>query len=249
MIYLKDKTAIVTGGANGIGRAISETFAQAGASVFIADIDVVAGYETASAICERGGDATFCRADVSCEADAAAVVRRAAEKCNRIDVLCNNAASLGNFHALADDSVDEWQRSFSISLMGARHFTREALRWMVEQKQGSIINIASVQAMVGARDSAAYSSIKSALLGFTRSVAYDYGPMNIRVNALCPGAIQTRISPKPGEELYARQVSKTFLGRVGYPPEIAWAALFLASDAASYITGAVLPVDGGWTAM
>jgi len=249
MINLKDKTAIVTGGAHGIGRAISETFAQAGASVFIADIDAVAGSETAAAICERGGEATFCRADVGSEADAAAVVRTASAKRSRIDVLCNNAASLGSFHALADDSVDEWQRSFSISLMGARHFTRETLRWMIEQRQGSIINIASVQAMVGARDSVAYSSIKSALLGFTRSVAYDYGPMNIRVNALCPGAIQTRISPKPGEELYARQVSKTFLGRVGYPPEIAWAALFLASDAASYITGAILPVDGGWTAM
>jgi NAD(P)-dependent dehydrogenase (short-subunit alcohol dehydrogenase family) len=133
--------------------------------------------------------------------------------------------------------------------MGTRHFTREALRWMAGQEQGSIINIASVQAMVGARDSVAYSSMKSPLLGFTRSVAYDYGPMNIRVNANCPGAIQTRISPKPGEELCRRQLSKTFLGRVGYPQGIAWAALVLASDAVSYITGAVLPVDGNWTAI
>lgn len=249
MINLKDKTAIVTGGAHGIGRAISETFARAGAAVFIADIDNDAGKEIAEAICQRDGKATFCRADVSTETDVAGVVQEAASKTSRIDVLCNNAASLGNFHALGKDSVDEWERSFFVSLMGTRHFTREALRWMVGQKQGSIINIASVQAMVGARDSAAYTSMKSALLGFTRSVAYDYGPQNIRVNAICPGAIQTRISPKPGEELYQRQVSKTFLGRVGYPQEIAWAALFLASDAASYITGAVLPVDGGWTAM
>jgi len=249
MIELNKKIAIVTGGAHGIGRAISETFAQAGASVFIADIDAEAGRAVASSICERGGNATFCRADVSTEADAAEVTRQASEKHGRVDILCNNAAFLGEFHALADASIEEWERCFSISLMGTRHFTREVLRRMVAQKQGSIINIASVQALVGARNSVAYTTMKSALLGFTRSVAYDYGPYNIRVNAICPGAIQTRISPKPGDELYARQVSKTFLGRVGRPQDVAGAALFLASDAASYITGAVLPVDGGWTAM
>jgi NAD(P)-dependent dehydrogenase (short-subunit alcohol dehydrogenase family) len=249
MIELQDKVAIVTGGAHGIGRAISETFAEAGARVFIADIDEEAGALAAASIRQNGGDATFCRADVSIEADAVACVSAAAAAWNRIDVLCNNAACLGDSHALLESGVDEWSQSFAVSLMGTRHFTREALRWMVPRRQGSIIVIASVQAMVGARDSAAYTAIKSSLLGFTRSVAYDYGPANIRVNAICPGAIQTRISPRPGAELYNRQVSKTFLGRVGRPREVAAAALFLASDAASYITGAILPVDGGWTAM
>ncbi len=249
MIDLKDKVAVVTGGAHGIGRAISDAFADAGAAVFVADIDVDAGSETTEAIRKNGGDATFCRADVSIEADAIACVNSAADRRGRIDVVCNNAAQLGGFHALTESTLDEWNRSFAVSLMGTRHFTREALRWMVPQRQGSIITIASVQAMVGARNSAAYTTMKSALLGFTRSVAYDYGPYNIRANAICPGAIQTRISPKPGEELYARQVSKTFLGRVGQPGEVASAALFLASDAAAYITGAILPVDGGWTAM
>lgn len=248
MIDLQDKVAIVTGGAHGIGRAISEAFAAAGAAVFIADVDADAGEGTAASIRKTGGEATFCRADVSVEADAVACVQAAAAR-DRIDVLCNNAASLGGFHALLESGVDEWVRCFSVSLMGTRHFTREALRWMVPRKQGSIITIASVQGMVGARDSAAYTSIKSALVGFTRSVAYDYGPSNIRVNAICPGAIHTRVSPKPGDELYQRQVSKTFLGRVGQPHEVAAAAVFLASDAASYITGAILPVDGGWTAM
>jgi len=249
MIDLTGKVAIVTGGAHGIGRAISEAFAEAGAAVFIADIDADAGSEAASSIREKGRDATFVRTDVSVEADAVECVKTAAGARNRIDILCNNAARLGGFHALAESTTDEWTQSFAVSLMGTRHFTREALRWMVPQQQGSIIMIASIQAMVGGRNSAAYTSIKSALLGFTRSVAYDYGPYNIRVNAICPGAIQTRISPKPGDELYNRQVSKTFLGRVGQPREIAAAAVFLASDAASYITGAILPVDGGWTAM
>lgn len=249
MIDLQDKVAIVTGGAHGIGRAISEAFAAAGAAVFIADVDAEEGARTAASIRGSGGDATFCRADVSAEADAIACVTAAARARQRIDILCNNAASLGGFHALLESDVGEWTRSFAVSLMGARHFTREALRWMVPRRQGSIITIASVQAMVGARDSAAYTSIKSALLGFTRSVAYDYGPANIRANAICPGAIHTRISPAPGEALYDRQVTKTFLGRIGQPREVAAAAVFLASDAASYITGAILPVDGGWTAM
>ncbi|HKS75064.1 MAG TPA: glucose 1-dehydrogenase [Terriglobales bacterium] len=249
MIDLRDKVAIVTGGAQGIGRAISEAFAQAGASVFIADVDDAMGAATASSIRERGGDATFCHADVSIESHAAAVTEQAAAKHNRLDVLCNNAAYLAQFHNLTEAPVEEWERCVSVSLMGTRHFSREALRRMVAQRRGSIINIASVQSLVGARDSVAYSTIKTALIGFTRSVAYDYGPYNIRVNAICPGAIQTRISPKPGEELYRRQVAKTFLGRVGQPHEIGGAAVFLASDAAAYITGTVLAVDGGWSAM
>jgi NAD(P)-dependent dehydrogenase (short-subunit alcohol dehydrogenase family) len=249
MIHLRDKVAIVTGGAHGIGKAISETFASAGATVVIADVDESAGRDAAAAIRNNGGDATFSRTDVGVEADVVACVAAAADRHGRIDVLCNNAASLGGFHALLESDVDEWTRSFAVSLMGARHFTREVLRLMVPRRQGSIVTIASVQALVGGRDSAAYTTIKSALLGFTRSVAYDYGHANIRANAICPGAIRTRISPEPGSELHARQISKTFLGRVGQPNEVAAAALFLASDAASYITGAILPVDGGWTAM
>ena len=133
--------------------------------------------------------------------------------------------------------------------MGSAHFLREVLPLMVARRSGSVVNIASIQGIVGARDSAAYTSMKHALIGLTRSVACDYAPHNIRVNAICPGPIETRISPKPGDELYERQISKTPLGRIGQPREVAYAALFLASDEASYITGAVLPVDGGWTAI
>jgi NAD(P)-dependent dehydrogenase (short-subunit alcohol dehydrogenase family) len=249
MFELTGKVAIVTGGAQGIGRAISEAFAQSGASVFIADIDDEVGDATVAEIRKRGGDATYLHADVSVEADAAAVTRQAAEKHNRLDVLCNNAGYLARFHNLAEAPVEEWERNVAVSLMGTRHFSREALRWMVPKRNGSIINIASVQSLAAARDSVAYSSVKTALVGFTRCVAYDYGSSNIRVNAICPGAITTRISPEAGTEVYNRQIAKTFLGRVGKPHEVAGAAVFLASDAASYITGAVLAVDGGWSAM
>lgn len=246
---LDGRSAIVTGGAHGIGRAICEVFAEAGARVLIADIDETAGEETAAMVRRTGAEILFCRADVSEEADAARAVRTAAERFGSVDVLCNNAAYLGQFHDALGATHEEWERSFRVSLLGAQHFAREALPLMIRENRGSIINIASVQALAGARESVAYTTIKSALLGFTRSLAYDFGARNIRANAICPGAIRTRISPPQDSELHRRQISKTFLERTGEPREVANAALFLASDAASYITGAVLAVDGGWTAM
>ena len=245
MIALENKVAIVTGGAHGIGRAIAEVFAEAGARVVIADLDAEAGRAVAASL----RNARFVPADVSVPADVEAVVATAAGITGRIDVLCNNAAYLGPFHAAAETTEEEWERSFRVSLLGAQRFIAAVLPYMVRQRAGSILNISSVQGLVGGRDSAAYTSVKHGLIGLTRSVAYDYGPHNVRANAICPGAIQTRISPRPGEELYQRQIGKTFLGRTGTPRDVAYAALFLASDAASYITGAILAVDGGWTAM
>ena len=246
---LENKITIVTGAAHGIGRAIALRFAEEGAAVLVADIDDHAGEETAADIRKAGWPASFVKCDVSVAAQVEHVVKLAGEKTGRIDVLVNNAAVLGPWKDVASATEAEWDRYYRVSLLGTSMFIQATLPYMLPHKAGSIINVSSIQGLVGVRSSVAYTSVKHGLIGLTRSVAYDFGPQNIRCNAICPGPIQTRISPKPGEELYERQVSKTMLGRVGQPREVAHAALFLAADESAYVTGAVLPVDGGWTAM
>ena len=248
MDQLEGKGAIVTGAAHGIGRAIAECFAASGAHVTLVDLDAEAGQEAADQIRRSGGRALFCRADVSSPAAVAEAVSAAVAAAGRVDVLCNNAAYLGQFHAVLESTAEEWDRCIQVALLGTHNCTREVLPHMLAANGGSIVNIVSIQAMVGCPTSVAYTTTKAGLLGYTLSAAYDYGPRNVRVNALCPGPIQTRISPRPGDPAYDWQCSQTMLGRVGSTREVAYAALFLASDEASYVTGAVIPVDGGWTA-
>lgn len=245
---LKDKVAIVTGAAHGIGRAIAELYAEEGAAVLIADLDAAAGGELAEAVRARGGRAEFWQTDVASRQAVAEAVEIAARWTGRIDVLCNNAAYLGEFHDVLEASDEEWDRCLRVQLLGTNNCTRAVLPYMLTQQAGSIVNVVSIQAMVGCPTSVAYTAAKAGLLGFTLSAAYDYGKHNIRVNSLCPGPIQTRISPQPGDAQYEWQCAQTMLGRVGQPREVARAALFLASDESSYVTGATLPVDGGWTA-
>jgi NAD(P)-dependent dehydrogenase (short-subunit alcohol dehydrogenase family) len=247
---LEGKVALVTGAGHGIGRAIAEVYAEEGAIVFMCSLHADTGEAAAAEVRRAGGQATFLPCDVSQAADVARVVQTAAAHNGRIDVLCNNAAYLAStWHNSGEATDDEWEKCFRVSLMGTQGCTKAVLPFMLKQKSGSIVNIGSVQSLVGGRNSAAYTAIKTALVGLTRSVAYDYGPHNIRCNVICAGAIKTRISPEPGSELHQRQLSKTFLGRIGQPREVAHAALYLASEESSYVTGAVLPVDGGWTAM
>jgi NAD(P)-dependent dehydrogenase (short-subunit alcohol dehydrogenase family) len=245
---LKDKVAIVTGGANGIGKAICELFSAEGAWVLVVDIEQSTGENVVDSIRSRGGLAQFCRADVSKQEEVQNAVNIAASHSGKIDVLCNNAAYLSpDFHAALESTEEEWRRCIDIALMGTHYFTKSVLPYMLPQKQGSIVNIVSIQAMQGMMTSVAYTATKAALLGYTMSISYDYGPQNIRVNSLCPGPIQTRISVGADDPHRQWQCDQTTLGRVGQPSEVAWAALFLASDESSYVTGVTLPVDGGWT--
>jgi NAD(P)-dependent dehydrogenase (short-subunit alcohol dehydrogenase family) len=248
MPRLEHKVTIVTGAAHGIGRAIAERFAAEDAWVLVADVDREAGEAVASAIQKSGGRAQFLATDVTSPAEIEHAATLAAKQTGRIDVLVNNAAHLGDWLDVEQATPEQWQHSYSVTLMGAVHFTRAVLPWMTPHKRGSIINVASIQALVAGRNSAVYTSMKHALVGLTRSTALDFGPQGIRANAICPGAIRTRISPPLGSEQHARQIAKTMLARTGEPAEVAGAALFLASDESSYITGITLPVDGGWTA-
>lgn len=248
MPRLANKVAIVTGAAHGIGRAIAELFAEHGAWVLVADVDRDAGETVAKQICDSAGKAQFVMADVTSSSDVETVVKVAAEQSGRIDVLVNNAAHLGDWLDVQQATPEQWDHSYSITLKAAALFTRAVLPSMVPHKTGSIINIASMQGLVAGRDSAVYTSMKHALVGLTRSTAVDFGPHGIRANAICPGPIRTRISPPIGSEQHQRQITKTMLARTGEPREVAWAAVFLASDESSYITGATLSVDGGWTA-
>ena len=248
MSRLQNKVAIVTGAAHGIGRAIAELIAEQGAWVLVADVDRQSGEAVASGILATGGKAQFAHTDVTSPDDVEQAVELAAGKSGRIDVLVNGVAHLGDWYDALEATPDQWDYSYSVTLKGAVHFTHAVLPLMILHQSGSIINIASVQGLLGGRSSAVYTSMKHALVGLTRSTACDFGPQGIRVNAICPGPIQTRISPPPGSEMHQRQVAKTMLSRTGQPREVAWAAVFLASDESSYITGITLPVDGGWSA-
>lgn len=248
MPRLENKVAIVTGAAHGIGRAVAELYAEQGAWVLVADLDREAGETVVAGIHATGGQALFAHTDVTSVDEVEQAVTIGAEKSGRIDILVNNAAHLGDWFDAQQATAEQWERGYSVTLMGAVHFTRAVLPWMIPNKSGSIINIASIQGLVAGRSSAVYTSMKHALIGLTRSTALDFGPQGIRVNAICPGPIRTRISPPPGSEMHQRQLSKTMLSRTGEPREVAWAAVFLAAEESSYITGITLPVDGGWTA-
>jgi NAD(P)-dependent dehydrogenase (short-subunit alcohol dehydrogenase family) len=248
MPRLADKVAIVTGAAHGIGRAIAELFAEEGAWVLVADLDRDSGEAVASGIRNSGGQAQFAITDVTKQDDVERTVQIAVNQSERIDVLVNNAAHLGDWLNVHEATPEQWDHSYGVTLMGAVRFTRSVLPWMIPHKSGSIVNVASMLGLVAGRSSAVYTSMKHAMVGLTRSTALDFGPQGIRANAICPGPIRTRISPPVGSEMHQRQIAKTMLARTGEPREVAWAAVFLASDESSYITGVTLPVDGGWTA-
>jgi NAD(P)-dependent dehydrogenase (short-subunit alcohol dehydrogenase family) len=249
MKRLQDKIAIVTGAGSGIGQGMSELFAEEGAWVLVTDLNAAAAEKTAAEIRGNGGQAEAMRVDIGNAGDVESAVNMVSNKFGRIDVLCNNAAYIGQWHDVLNATDEEWNGCLNATLLGTQRFTKAVLPWMIRQNRGSIIITSSIQGMVACPKSVSYTTVKAGLIGFARSAACDYGKHNIRVNVISPGPIKVGYSPKPGDSAHTYQINNTFLGRVGLPREVAYAALFLAADESSFVTGAVLPVDGGWTAM
>jgi NAD(P)-dependent dehydrogenase (short-subunit alcohol dehydrogenase family) len=250
MRRLEGRIALVTGAGSGIGRAIAHLFAAEGAYVHVTDIDGSAAETVAGEIAAGGGRAQAMAADVSRGQDVTAMFRAVEKAHGRLDVLVNNAGLnvRGDFRHLSDA---DWVKIREVNLDGVIRVARDGFALLKASGRGSLINVASIMAHRGLRQLTAYSATKGAVTALTRGLAVEYAPFGIRVNALCPGFVETaltrRVLRMPA--LQKALVESTALRRLGQPEEIAKAALFLASDEASYVTGAELSVDGGMGAM
>ena len=250
---LQDKVAVITGAASGIGRATAVLFAREGARVVLADLDETGLEETLTRVQKKGGEALFRKTNVAVEGDIKDLIHLTLETHAKIDILCNNAGIIGDMKELEKQDGETWQRVFDVNLLGAVYGTKHAAEPMKARRCGAIINTASVAGLRAGAGGNAYSASKAALINFTQTAACDLGGYNIRVNAVCPGLIETGMTRQVFD--YARETGKTEklgyrceLRRYGLPEEVAWAIVFLASDEAGYITGQALPVDGGNTA-
>jgi NAD(P)-dependent dehydrogenase (short-subunit alcohol dehydrogenase family) len=251
---LKDKVAIVTGGASGIGRSISELFAFEGAKVLVVDKDYGGGEETLASIQKNNGQAMFISADVSREDVARQVSDAAVKKYGGIDILINSAA-LFILKGIAEVSASDWAKTAGVNVEGAFFCIKHAVSGMQKAGGGSIVNISSIAGLVAFMNHLPYGPYKAALVAMSRNLAQELGAFNIRVNSLSAGCTLTSATYRAMkewnitmEDMTKGVENETFLRRMAQPSEIANAALFLASDEASYVTGANLVVDGGWTA-
>ena len=250
---LEGKTALVTGGGSGIGRSASLAYAREGARVVVADVNVEGGEETVQRIKEAGGDAILVHADVSKPEDTQAMVAQAVEAFGSLDCAFNNAGISGgrDRHLTADYLEEDWDRVISINLKGVWLCMKAEIPKMVEQGGGAIVNTASIMGLIASPGSVAYMAAKHGVVGLTKAAALEYATAGVRVNAVCPGYINTPLV-RPlfdsHEGFEERVVSRHPLGRLGEPSEIAEAVVWLSSDSASFVTGHSMPIDGGYTA-
>lgn len=253
MFSLHDKFALVTGAGSGIGAAIATVFAEAGAHVFVTDQNEGAGAAVARSIGDTVGKAEFLALDVVNEPQCGEIARLVLESVGHIDILVNNAG-IGHVGTAATTSGEDFDRIMAVNVRGVFNVTRAFLPSMLSRRHGVIVNLASIGALVGVRDRFAYTVSKHAVAGITRAMALDHARDGIRVNAICPGRVETpwvaqRIA-ESADPVAARadMISTQPMGRMGTPREIAAAALYLASDEAAFVTGITLCPDGGWSA-
>lgn len=252
MFSLSGKVALVTGAGSGIGAAIAETLASAGARVFATDRDASTATATAERIRRADGRAEAAPLDVVDEEACLAIAQMIVRESGAVDVLVNNAG-LGHVGTLLTTEGADLDRLYQVNVRGIFNVTRACLPGMLARGAGSVINMASVGGTVGIRDRLAYCTTKFAVVGLTKSMALDHAASGVRVNCICPGRVETpfvaaRLREYADPERASREMSSSqSLGRMGRPEEIAAAALYLASDEAAFVTGSALMIDGGWT--
>jgi NAD(P)-dependent dehydrogenase (short-subunit alcohol dehydrogenase family) len=238
---LEKRTAIVTGGGRGIGRAIAKRFAQEGANVVIAERNAESGERTCKEIQASGGTALFVQTDVADRPSVEALVATTLQQFGSVDILVNNAALLGENGHFLEVSQETWDRVILVNQTAVFLCSQAAGQVMAQARRGVIINISSVNGLVPQPRCVAYAAAKAAVESLTRSMAVDLAPYHIRVNVIAPGPIQSNLP----DDAPPRAIDTTLLGRTGLPAEVAAVAAFLASDDASYITGERIAVDGG----
>ncbi|WOV88166.1 glucose 1-dehydrogenase [Sporosarcina oncorhynchi] len=252
MKRLENKVAVITGAGSGIGREIAELYANEGAKVVIADMNMEGAEETVQSIKATGGEALAVKTNVTVEEDVQRMIDTAVETFGTLDILVNNAGIMDNMFSAATITDDVWDKVLAINTTGVMRATRKALAIFEPKKSGVIVNMASISAVTGGRGGLAYTASKHAVAGMTKNVASHYGSMNIRCNAIAPAQVPTNITnnlvqpDKHGMEQALRGVS--LMSRPGTKSEIANIALFLASDESSYVNGVIMEADNGWSA-
>lgn len=247
--YLDGKAALVTGAGSGIGRATALACAREGAKIIVADIGVEGGEATVSMIKNAGGEATFVPVNVTQAAEVEAMVAAAVSTYGRIDCAHNNAGIEGVFATTADYPEEDWDRVMAVNLKGVWLCMKYEIPQMLQQSGGAIVNTASLAGLVGAKRMPAYVASKHGVAGLTKTAALEYAKSGIRINAVCPGIIHTSmvdrmfLSRRP--DLEDRLAAVEPMGRLGKPEEVAEAVVWLCSDAASFVTGHTMTVDGG----
>lgn len=249
---LMNKVAIVTGAASGMGKSIALLYAKEGAKVVVSDLNLEGAHKVAEEITSAGGTALAIKTNVAVEEDIQALVDTAVSTYGTVDILVNNAGIMDNFEPAADIEDKNWERIFAVNTTSVMRATRKVLPIFLEKSSGVIVNIASAGGLNGARAGATYTASKHAVIGFTKNTGFMYAQQGIRCNAIAPGAVETNIGStitdphKFGSaRAYAGMATNP---RMGKPEEIAQVALFLAAEESSFVNGAVIVADGGWSA-